>query len=631
MASKGNGFGVKLGFEFDSFDKVNKEYLQYIQRLSQSGQVKIGMNTKNLDDLKKTFTELSKTNIKIFDSGAYSQIQTLKNSMGELLKVTNNFNNQGDKTSTNYSVSGSKDLENQKTLYRELNNLQQAEYKLKQQLITADGSQYTELNKQLETTRQMQSAVGRAINKTGLTDEKQTNDLLRQRIELTNSLKLVETKNNDDLTLKQRKEELDLINQMANAREKSQARVQKDDNTRELNQAKAINKAKEEAYQQSLKQEAEEFKLNEALKKEQEQVQQLIKNKIELLNIDKQRLIRQYGEKVDTSYIDSAISKLKSMENTNLGTLRNEFRNIDTNIKQITEDAKSSEGALNKINTVLGNVGIYVGVASIVREITQLFKEASEYTLTMDKTLTNIQMITGKSRAEVSGIANEFKNLGSQLHTTNKEMMSGAEETLRAGYSKDDSEKVITASVYGSKISGQDMKTTTDQLIAVKNAFNLTGDSIEHVVDILSKADNTSATSFKELADAIQRTAFSAQEAGTPLENLVSYITTVSEKTRKPAETIGESFKTIYSRFSNIKIGNLDEDGKSINDTETAMRRIGIQIRDSKDQFKQFDEVLQEFMTKFKNGELSQVDYLAGVQALAGTRKQKASYVQKCA
>jgi hypothetical protein len=38
-------------------------------------------------------------------------------------------------------------------------------------------------------------------------------------------------------------------------------------------------------------------------------------------------------------------------------------------------------------------------------------------------------------------------------------------------------------------------------------------------------------------------------------------------------------------------------------------------------------------MQKFKSGQLSQVDYLAGIQALAGTRffLEKASYVQKCA
>lgn len=90
----------------------------------------------------------------------------------------------------------------------------------------------------------------------------------------------------------------------------------------------------------------------------------------------------------------------------------------------------------------------------------------------------------------------------------------------------------------------------------------------------------------------------------------------------------GESFKTIYARYSNIKLGNLDDDGKSINDTEFAMNRIGIAIRNNKGQFKEFDTVLQEFMQKFKSGQLSQVDYLAGIQALAG---KSAPYVQKCA
>jgi hypothetical protein len=73
---------------------------------------------------------------------------------------------------------------------------------------------------------------------------------------------------------------------------------------------------------------------------------------------------------------------------------------------------------------------------------------------------------------------------------------------------------------------------------------------------------------------------------------------------------------------------NIDDDGKSINDTEFALNRIGIAIRNNKGQFKEFDTVLQEFMQKFKSGQLSQVDYLAGIQALAG---KSAPYVQKCA
>ena len=185
-------------------------------------------------------------------------------------------------------------------------------------------------------------------------------------------------------------------------------------------------------------------------------------------------------------------------------------------------------------------------------------------------------MITSKSKDEVVSLTNQFKELGAQLHITNQEMLAGSEELMRAGYDNDTTSKMLEASSMASKISGQTAQATTEQLIAIKNAFNMTGDDMQHVIDVISKLDNTSASSFKDISDAVMRTAFSAQQAGTPFQNLTSYITTVIEKTKRSAETVGESFKSLYSRYYNIKLGNLDDDGKNINDVEKALNKVGI-------------------------------------------------------
>lgn len=356
------------------------------------------------------------------------------------------------------------------------------------------------------------------------------------------------------------------------------------------------------------------------IEKENKAVKDLIETKTRLLEIEKSKVVRTYGDKIDASSIDEAIKKLKSMNNQSLSNVKSEIKGIDLGLKELKESARNSESVISKMGRTLRNFGIYLDIGDVVRELGQAIKEATSYVKEMDDSMTNMQMITGQSKESIQATVEDYKQLATQMHTTNTEMMSGMEELLRAGYDTQTSKDMMTSSILGSKISGQSVEDVTEQLIAIKNAFNLTGEETEGVVDTISKLDNTASTSFAEIAQAIQRTAYSAQQAGTPFEKLASYITVVSEKTRKSAETIGESFKTIYARYSNIKLGNLDDDGKSINDTETAMKRIGIQIRDSKDQFRDYDDVLQEFMDKYKKGQLSQVDYLAGIQALAGTR-----------
>jgi TP901 family phage tail tape measure protein len=354
------------------------------------------------------------------------------------------------------------------------------------------------------------------------------------------------------------------------------------------------------------------------------------------IKLDKMK--QSFGNKLPNSFVESTqseINKLKEdltkVDSMGFNGLKNNLNQINTNMKVTTNETQqlvnslkeTNGGFFNGMSNFLGKVGVFYGVQQVVQEISDQFKNASEYTLMLDKNLTSVSMITGKTKEEVVAITNQFKQLGEQLHITNQEMLAGSEELLRAGFDNNTTSKMLEASSMASKISGQTTQATTEQLIAIKNSFNMTGDQMQHVIDVISKLDNTSATSFKEISSAIMRTAFSAQQAGTSFDTLSSYVTTVSEKTRRSAETIGEAFKTIYSRYSNIKLGNIDEDGKSINDVETAMNRIGLAIRTSKGEFKDFDLLLEEFVNKYKSGNLSKVDFLAGINTLGGTRQKE--------
>ena len=309
---------------------------------------------------------------------------------------------------------------------------------------------------------------------------------------------------------------------------------------------------------------------------------------------------------------------MKSSSNLSPQMVNNEWSKFNTTLNQSIELARQGESTFSKMTKALSNVGIYVDLNSIVRSISNGFKEASEYIKVMDERITNIQMITGESKNNVIGMTENYKKLGDQMHVTNKDILAGSEEMLRAGYSEEDTSKLMKSSILGSKISGQDMDTMAQQIIAIKNAFNLTGDEIDGVIDKITLMDNKSATSTQEIAEAIKRTAYTAQSAGTSLDDLIAYITTISEKTRLEPEKIGNGLKSIYSRYENIKLGNLDDEGKSINDTEKALGRIGIKIREDAGTFRDFGSVLDEFIAKVKEGKISQIDMLSGVQALGG-------------
>ena len=92
--------------------------------------------------------------------------------------------------------------------------------------------------------------------------------------------------------------------------------------------------------------------------------------------------------------------------------------------------------------------------------------------------------------------------------------------------------------------------------------------------------------------------------------------------------------KTVYSRFQNIAAGkfvaaqsdieseNYNEDNwENLNDVEKALGALGIKIRDSVDNFRNFDDVIDEIASKWSS--FSDVQQSGIATALAGTRQRE--------
>ncbi|MBN3451411.1 phage tail tape measure protein [Clostridium botulinum] len=204
----------------------------------------------------------------------------------------------------------------------------------------------------------------------------------------------------------------------------------------------------------------------------------------------------------------------------------------------------------------------------------------------------------------------------------------GAETYLRAGVAQDDIKSMLRASTIGSHISGQSNEDVSQQLITISNGFRMAEKAKEagedydkvmmHVVDTLSTLDDSSASSFADIAMALTRTSSSAQNVGVSFEEVAEYITIISHVTNKSAESIGESFKSIFARYRDIKLGKtVDELGEEISNVETVFKRVGINIRKDKTHFKDFGKVLEELKGKWKD--LNDLDKSAVNKAIAGT------------
>ena len=142
------------------------------------------------------------------------------------------------------------------------------------------------------------------------------------------------------------------------------------------------------------------------------------------------------------------------------------------------------------------------------------------------------------------------------------------------------------------------------------------------------------AISAGDLAAAMSRANVSAQLAGSSLDRYMAMITTVSEVSQKTPETVGESFKTLYSRFQKIAAtkfevsqeeaeqeGLSQEDFSNLNEIEQVLKAVGISVRDSIDNFRDVDDIIDDISEKWTS--FSDVQKSGIATAVAGTRQRE--------
>jgi len=113
---------------------------------------------------------------------------------------------------------------------------------------------------------------------------------------------------------------------------------------------------------------------------------------------------------------------------------------------------------------------------------------------------------------------------------------------------------------------------------------------------------DTTSSGADEVGQALQKMASTAENSGITMEKAASWLATISSVTRESAAVIGNSLKSVVSRYEQIKAkGFNDEDATNLNEVTKALTAIGIQAVDSSGQLRPFAEVMDELGAKYKS------------------------------
>lgn len=323
---------------------------------------------------------------------------------------------------------------------------------------------------------------------------------------------------------------------------------------------------------------------------------------------------------VDTSDIDQASKKADNLKNKDVKL------NVKTTGKETIDDTtksldKATKSAAGFGNTVKG-FAKFGGYLEVFQAIKQGAQEAVQAIKEIDDAIVDLQMATGDSYENIRQLVSGYNDLAKNLGSTTTEMTKGADTWLRQGKSISETNQLLQDTMVLSKVAQIDPDDSSSYLTAIMKGYKMAADEVAGINDSLTSIDLAAAVDAGGLAEATSRVAASADLAGVSLERLLGYEAAVGEASQESMSVIGNSLKGIFTRMSNIKAGNLelvDEDGtiQTLSDVELVLDNVGIKLRDSANEFRDFDDVLDDTAAKWDK--LSSVQQAAVAQAFSGT------------
>ncbi len=282
---------------------------------------------------------------------------------------------------------------------------------------------------------------------------------------------------------------------------------------------------------------------------------------------------------------------------------------IDTGLRSISKTT-------DKIINTMGNTFRWGVIASAFAGMMNSVHQAAQYTQDLDKSLTNIMMVSGETRENMNAYARIANEVAQKLGSTTVAMTDATQVFIQQGYDLQKSQQLAQYSTVLGNVSQQDTKTASDEITAYMNAYKIPLEDIGNALSKWSEVANVSAADVEELSVASQKAASVATTVGVDMDHLAATIATIETVTREAPENIGNGLKTIYSRLSDVKLGETLEDGVDLGQITSALSKVGVQVLDDAGKMRDVGVIVEDLMDVW--GTLDQTQKAATATTLAG-------------
>lgn len=295
------------------------------------------------------------------------------------------------------------------------------------------------------------------------------------------------------------------------------------------------------------------------------------------------------------------------------------------NIETMREEAEAQQ-ELNKTFNHLQNVVKQVlSLTSAWRGLRRIFTQTYQDITKLDKSFAQIAMVTNYSVQDMWDQYGRYSSMANKLGQSTESVIQASGLFYQQGLNTAEALSLTEDTMKLATLANLDFEESTSLMTAGLRAFHMEMDQGSHITDVYAELAAHAAADVQGIAYAMSKTASIANSAGMSFENTSAFLTQMIETTQEAPENIGTAMKTIIARFTELKenvAGTADSefDDLDYNKVDTALKSVGVSIKDAQGQFRNLDEVFLELSEKWDTLDRNSQRYIATIAA--GSRQQ---------
>ena len=336
--------------------------------------------------------------------------------------------------------------------------------------------------------------------------------------------------------------------------------------------------------------------------------------------------------------LTTATDKVKDLEKTGIENYTNslsngvqkteELENAARQTGQATvEMADGMRRASDEVKQLQQSTQYFFSLRNMINLLKRGIREAVDVVKELDAAMTETAVVTNFSVGDMWEKLPEYTANANALGASVKDMYEATTLYYQQGLDTTAAMGIANETMKMARIGGLEAADATDKMTAALRGFNmeLNETSAQRVNDVYSNLAAKTASNTEELGTAMQRTASIAASAGMSFEGTAAFLAQAIETTREPAENLGTAMKTIVARFTELKknpleITEIDGEEVDYNKVDTALKSIGVSLKDANGQFRNLDQVFLDISERWSSLTQTQQRYIA--TTAAGSRQQ---------